>query len=138
MFTPAINASSMSAPPWVIMLKAFCTQVMSPPFLNLLPLADAITTGFTDFEFIMVGGWAKSARGATATVNPAAALEHTKRRLFMSEQSTAVRSVAISCLFNKGTAWAWPSPRLPSGAGLPDPGQFTRPRYEMGNLLHRN
>jgi hypothetical protein len=48
---------------------------MSPPFLNLLPLAEAITTGLTDFEFIIVGVCAKSARGATATVNPAAALE---------------------------------------------------------------
>ncbi len=78
------------------MVKAFWTQVMSPPFLNLLPFAEAITTGLTDFEFIMVGAWAKSARGATATVKPAAALERTNRRLFMSDQTTERVRLTIS------------------------------------------
>src|SRR2546428_13044273 len=104
MFTPAINASSTSAPACVIMVKAFCTHVRSPPFLNLLPLADAITTGLIDFEFIIVGACAKRARGATATVKPTAALERTNRRLFISDQTTAGRSMAICTL---------PTPRDP-------------------------
>src|SRR6266446_7739022 len=95
MFTPAINASSTSAPACVIMVNAFCTQVRSPPFLNLLPLADAITTGLIDFEFMIVGGCAKSVRGATAMVKPATALERTKRRLFMSDQTTPGGTVTI-------------------------------------------
>ena len=94
MFTPAINASSTSAPPCVIMVKAFCTQVMSPPFLNLLPLADAITTGLIDFEFMIVGDCAKNARGAIATVKPATALERTKRRLFILHPITGGRGKA--------------------------------------------
>jgi len=68
---------------------------MSPPFLKRFPLADAITTGLIEFDFIMVGAWAKSARGATATVKPAAALERTNRRLFISYRTTAGPSVAI-------------------------------------------
>src|ERR1700704_6353945 len=89
------------------MVKAFCTQVISPPFLNLLPWADAITTGLINFEFIIVGACAKSARGATATVKPAAALERTNRRLFMSDQTTAVRPVAMSTLPRPGHSRTW-------------------------------
>ena len=89
MFTPAINASSTSAFSLVIIVNAFCTHVMSPPFLNLFPLADAITTGLAGFELITVGACPKSARGATASVNPPATLDFTKRRLFMPDQSMA-------------------------------------------------
>jgi hypothetical protein len=63
--------------------------------LKRFPLADAITTGLTEFDFIMVGAWAKRVRGATATVKPAAALERTNRRLFITYRNTARRSVAI-------------------------------------------
>src|SRR5438270_9972240 len=101
MFTPAINASSTSVP-CVIRVKAFCTQVMSPPFLNLLPLADAITTGLIDFEFMIVGDCAKNARGATATVKPATALERTKRRLFISDQTTPEGAVTTSSSLREG------------------------------------
>src|SRR5262245_28433674 len=54
MFTPAMSASRTSVPD-VISENAFCTAVTSPPFLNLLPLAEAITTGFTLFFVIIVG-----------------------------------------------------------------------------------
>ena len=55
MFTPAISASSTSVPS-VIIAKAFSTQVFSPPFLNLLPLADAMTTGLTP-PLTTAGAW---------------------------------------------------------------------------------
>src|SRR5947209_15697790 len=84
MLTPAIKASSTSAPPCVIIVNAFCTHVMSPPFLNLFPLAEATTTGLTDFELITVGACPKSARGVTARVKPPATLDCMKRRLFMT------------------------------------------------------
>src|ERR1700736_815746 len=87
MFTPAINASRTSAPPEVIIVNAFWTHVMSPPFLNLLPLAEAITTGFADLEVFTVGDCPKSARGVTANVNPPATLDCTKRRLFMLQSN---------------------------------------------------
>src|SRR2546421_4801689 len=119
MFTPAINASSTSAPPCVIMVKAFCTQVRSPPFLNLLPLADAITTGLIDFEFMIVGDCAKNARGATATVKPATALERTKWRLFISDQTTPGGAMTISSSLREGLSpvgnaadWGQPGQRL--------------------------
>src|SRR6478672_5622555 len=44
--TPETTASNPSDPA-VIMLKAFCAAVTSPPFLNWLPFAEQITTGFT-------------------------------------------------------------------------------------------
>jgi hypothetical protein len=71
---------------------------MSPPFLNLLPLAEAITTGLTGLEFITVGACPKSARGATARVKPPATLDCTKRRLFMLHPTTGCDRVAI-CSF---------------------------------------
>jgi hypothetical protein len=83
MFTPAMSASSTSAPPEVIIVKAFWTQVMSPPFLNLLPFADAITTGLADLELVTLGACPKSARGVTARASPPATLDCMKRRLFM-------------------------------------------------------
>ena len=54
MLTPAIRASSTSAPP-VIIANAVSTQVFAPPFLNLLPLLDETTTGLTLFGVIIVG-----------------------------------------------------------------------------------
>src|SRR2546423_9466334 len=91
MFTPAISASRTSAPPCVIIVNAFWTQVMSPPFLNLFPFAEAITTGLTGFEFITVGACPKSARGVIANVSPPATLDCTKRRLFMLHPNTSGR-----------------------------------------------
>jgi hypothetical protein len=69
--------------------------------LYLFPFADAITTGFTGFELITVGACPKSARGATASVNPPATLDCTKRRLFMLHPITgagrdAIRSFLLS------------------------------------------
>src|SRR3954470_6842206 len=83
MFTPAINASSTSAFPLVIIVNAFWTHVMSPPFLNLFPFAEATTTGLADLELVTVGACPKSARGVTANVNPPATVDCMKRRLFM-------------------------------------------------------
>ena len=85
MLTPAIRASSTSAP-CVIIVNAFCTHVMSPPFLNLLPLAEAITTG--NEKIFKVGKHAKLEAEAVAIRR---ALEETRwnrkeaaRRLQMS------------------------------------------------------
>src|SRR4051812_3216411 len=94
MFTPAIKASRTSALPLVIIVNAFWTQVTSPPFLNLFPFADEITTGFTGFELITVGACPKSARDVTARVSPPATLDCTKRRLFMLHPSTTRRRMA--------------------------------------------
>jgi hypothetical protein len=108
MFTPAINASSTSALPLVIIVNAFWTQVMSPPFLNLFPFAEAITTGFTGFELITVGACPRSARGVTANVNPPATLDCMKRRLFMLHAITgapvnAIRTLAAMLDRDSGT-----------------------------------
>src|SRR6478672_6279927 len=97
MFTPAINASSTSAFPLVIMVNAFCTHVMSPPFLNLFPFADEITTGLADFELITVGACPKSARGVTANVNPPTTLDCMKRRLFMPHPNPGMAGEAKPC-----------------------------------------
>src|SRR2546430_7250998 len=94
MFTPAIKASSTSAPPCVIIVNAFWTHVMSPPFLNLLPFAEAITTGLTGLEFMTVGACPRSARGVTARVNPPTTLDCTKRRLFILHPITGGRGKA--------------------------------------------
>src|SRR5713226_7797323 len=56
MLTPAISASRTS-PPCVICVNAFCTQVTSPPFLNLLPFAEEMTTGLAGPRRITVGPW---------------------------------------------------------------------------------
>src|SRR5438270_5117856 len=99
MFTPAIKASSTSAPSCVIIVNAFWTHVMSPPFLNLFPLAEATTTGLTVLELITVGACPKSARGVTARVKPPTALDCMKRRLFMFHQITQPRRIATHDFF---------------------------------------
>src|SRR3954470_22634820 len=66
MLTPATRASRTSAPP-VIIAKAVSTHVFVPPFLNLLPLFDATTTGLTLFGVIIVGAWPKAVAGRAAT-----------------------------------------------------------------------
>src|SRR5438128_10021680 len=81
MFTPAIRASSTSEPP-VIIENAFSTPVCVPPFLNLLPFDDAITTGLTLFGVITVGAWPNSGLDADAAATPAAVVVFTKSRRF--------------------------------------------------------
>src|SRR5947209_20049438 len=81
MFTPATRASSTSQPP-VIIENAFSTQVCAPPFLNLLPFDDEITTGFTLFGVIIVGAWPNNGLDADAAATPAAAVVFTKSRRF--------------------------------------------------------
>src|SRR6185295_406446 len=77
MLTPATRASRTSAPP-VIIAKAVSTQVLLPPFLNLLPLLDETTTGLTLFGVIIVGDCPKSVEGIAA----AAAVVWTNSRRF--------------------------------------------------------
>src|SRR6266700_848385 len=81
MFTPAIRASSTSAPS-VINWKAFSTQVCVPPFLNLLPLFEATTTGFTLFGVIIVGACPRSVFGIAAAAAAAAVVAWTNSRRF--------------------------------------------------------
>jgi hypothetical protein len=77
-FTPAITASSTSAP-CVIIANAFCTAVMSPPFLKRLPFAEEMTMGLTSLWTRMFGNWSTDAF-VPARVSPAKALVRTKSR----------------------------------------------------------
>src|SRR5882724_7665031 len=77
-FTPAITASSTSAP-WAIIVNAFCTAVTSPPFLKRLPFADETTIGLTALCTMMFGNWSTEAL-VPARVSPATALERMKSR----------------------------------------------------------
>ncbi len=70
--TPAMRASRTSDPP-VIMVKAFATPVMSPPFLYTFPLLEATTTGVTVFFTIIVGAWAGGGAWAATALTEAAA-----------------------------------------------------------------
>ena len=81
MFTPAMSASSTSAPS-VIIVQALWTQVISPPFLNLFPFADEITTGLLDLELIIFGLCARSEVEALAA-SVAPIVVRTKSRRFM-------------------------------------------------------
>src|SRR5215470_12389081 len=69
MLTPATSASRTSAPP-VIIENAFSTQVCAPPFLNLWPLLDAITSVLTPFV-ITAGAWPNTVFGIAAAAIPA-------------------------------------------------------------------
>src|SRR5436189_5712260 len=80
MLTPAIRASRTSAPP-VIIWNAFATQVWLPPFVNLLPLADEMTTGLTLFGVMTVGACPKRDFGVAATTPATAVLRTKSRRL---------------------------------------------------------
>ena len=89
MLTPAMSASSTSAPP-VIRPNAFSTPVTSPPFLNRLPLFDETTTGLTASGPSSAGAWpARGACGrrgrpvlADAAAATTAALDRTNSRRF--------------------------------------------------------
>src|SRR3954452_2712316 len=79
-----MSESSTSAP-CVIIVHALCTHVMSPPFLNLLPFADEMTTGFTDLFVMMFGDdWARRLRAAVAA-RPAPTVVRTKSRRFIRQ-----------------------------------------------------
>src|SRR4029079_5660638 len=81
MLTPAISASSTSDPA-VIIWNAFSTQVCGPPFLNVLPLLDEMTTGFTLFGVITGGAWPNSVFGTAAAAAAAAVVVWTNSRRF--------------------------------------------------------
>jgi len=66
----------------VIIVKALWTAVTSQPFLNLLPLADEITTGFIALCF-MIMGKPRTLSLVAATTIPAAALLRMKSRRFI-------------------------------------------------------
>ena len=83
MLTPAITASSTSAPR-VISANAVSMQVLSPPFLKLWPLPEAITTGLTRFLVIIVGACPK-AGPAAAAASPAVLVTTNSRREIPSD-----------------------------------------------------
>ena len=77
--------------PCVISVQARSTQVTSPPFLNLFPFAEEITTGLLDFDSITLGvGCAPSEREA-ALAKPAPTVARTKLRRFIFIISSLVR-----------------------------------------------
>src|ERR1041385_9447847 len=80
MLTPAMTASRTSAPS-VIIVKALCTAVIEPPFLNLFPFADEITKGLTEPCLRIIGKpvtfW------VVAMARPATALLRMKSRRFI-------------------------------------------------------
>src|SRR6185436_18366734 len=79
MFTPATSASSTSSPR-VMRPKASSTQVRGPPFLYLKPLAEEMTTGFT--EVMTAGACPKAAPPpAPAARSPAVPVFTKSRRL---------------------------------------------------------
>src|SRR5437899_3204291 len=89
MFTPAITASSTSAPA-VIILNALATQVSPSSSLDLLPFADETTTGLVA-RFVKIRGASPAAAksvGATGTSlatsapTPAAATNSLRLTLF--------------------------------------------------------
>src|SRR5687768_12738451 len=76
MFTPAISASSTSSPR-VMRRNASSTPVRGPPFLNLFPLAEAMTTG-REAEVLTAGAW-PNAGAAVATAIPVPARTKSRR-----------------------------------------------------------
>src|SRR5207247_1992424 len=93
MLTPAIRASRTSEPP-VIISNARATHVRLPPFVNLLPFADEMTTGLTLFGVITVGAWPNSDLGVAAATPATPAVVRTKSRrfsFFMMASSTGPR-----------------------------------------------
>src|ERR1700726_2694063 len=151
MLTPAISASSTSEP-WTIMAQAFCTQVTSPPFLNLLPLAEEITTGLAAGDAITAGASPNSERGAAAASPvPAPAMRKSRRFSFslMGHSLPVVRprdvragaSVAAPAGGRPGRGMSRFSVRRPqsSWVQLRPQGAETAPRSAPGNpalILH--
>src|ERR1051325_10917825 len=81
MLTPAMTASRTSAPS-VIIVKALCTAVIGPPFLNLLPFADEITKGLTE-PCLRIIGKPVTSFWVVAIARPATALLRMKSRRFI-------------------------------------------------------
>src|SRR6266508_1805644 len=78
MFTPAITASSTTAP-CVIIVNAFCTAVTFPLCLNLFPFAEEITIGLAGLCTRMFGNWSTDDL-VPASVSPATAPVRMKSR----------------------------------------------------------
>jgi urocanate hydratase len=70
-FTPAMTASSTSAPEAII-ANAFSTQVSLPPFRYWLPLAEQMTSGLALFGVMTAGAWPNARAGAAAAAATAA------------------------------------------------------------------
>src|SRR5687768_14738869 len=99
MLTPAMSASSTSEP-LVIIVNAFCTAVIVPPFLNRLPLADEITRGLTVL-CVRITGKPVACLLVAAMVRPAAAPVRMKsRRLIFLLMASHYRSRKIQGFFN--------------------------------------
>src|SRR5689334_21797533 len=99
MLTPAITESSTSEP-LVIIVYAFCTAVIVPPFLKRLPFAEEITSGLTALCVRMVGK-PEACVFAAARVRPATALLRMKSRRFIFFVMAAdYRSTEIQGFFN--------------------------------------
>src|SRR5688500_1314219 len=81
MLTPAMQASSTSAPPEVIRRKARWTHVSSPPFLKTLPFEEATTAGLARCK--TTAGAPALRVLAEAAASPAAAPVRRKSRLLI-------------------------------------------------------
>src|SRR5258708_25017826 len=95
MFTPATSASSTSSPR-VMRPKASSTHVRGPPFLYLNPLAEEMTTGFT--EVMTAGPWPKA--GAV----PAPAARRPAVPVFMKSRRLTLCGIALLSMTNGVTA----------------------------------
>jgi hypothetical protein len=92
MLTPVMTESSTSSP-FVINEKAVSTAVMDPPFLNLFPLADEMTSGLI-FWTRTAGPFPAMMSGLAAT-SPATALVFTKSRREILLRIVLLRSVSV-------------------------------------------
>src|SRR5260370_36480911 len=108
MFTPATSASSTSSPR-VMRPKASSTHVRGPPFLYLNPLAEEMTTGFT--EAMTAGPWPKA--GAV----PAPAARRPAVPDFMKSRRLTLSGIALLSMTNGPTASL--SRPLSAGRGAP-------------------
>src|SRR5262245_59712601 len=102
MLTPSMSASSTS-PPCIICVCAFSTHVTAPPFLNQLPLADAMTTGLAALLPTTAAACPKirreeaAARPATAPVRTKSRRENRRRMgaSFRFERNAAAQSIHL-------------------------------------------
>src|SRR5947207_7791986 len=88
MLTPAINEARTSSP-FVIFAKAVSRHVLSPPFLNLFPLEDEMTTGWLP-PGVIIAGARPNAAGAAAATRLAAVPVFTNSRRFTFGDITAL------------------------------------------------
>src|SRR5688572_5003917 len=92
MLTPAISDSSTSRPD-IIIANAVSTQVLSPPFLCSLPLAEAMMAGFTGFFAATAGACANDGAAAAAAI-PAVLVTTNSRRDILSVISQYLETAA--------------------------------------------